>query len=122
MLNQNQEKCIELMVKTDMKQVDIAEELGVTPTTICLWKKQEEFKTAYADAVRAAMPEAAPKAWNTIVDLLKSNNAGIRLAAARDILDRAGFKAEDRLKISGLEGEKTKLDSLIAQITTDKDE
>lgn len=40
-----------------------------------------------------------------------------RLSAAKDFLDRAGFKAMDRMELSGsLENEKTKLDDLLKQM------
>ena len=40
-----------------------------------------------------------------------------RLSAAKDFLDRAGFKAVDRMELSGsLENEKTKLDDLLQQM------
>lgn len=39
-----------------------------------------------------------------------------RLSAAKDFLDRAGFKTKDKLEISGLTEEQTKLDNLLQQM------
>lgn len=42
-----------------------------------------------------------------------------RIKVATDFLDRAGFKPRDKVEISGLEQEKTKLDTLVKQMRGD---
>lgn len=43
MLNENQEKCINLMITTNKTQKQIASEINISEKTICEWKKQKEF-------------------------------------------------------------------------------
>ena len=48
MLNPKQVKCLELMIKGDMTDKDIAAAINITQKTICEWKKNhKEFQDAY---------------------------------------------------------------------------
>ena len=100
MLNSKQEKCISLMVTGSMKQKDIAKAVGVTETTICNWKKKGEFMDKYTDLLKEEMRSVAAKAFKTEVSLLRARSEMVRLMAAKDILDRAGFKAVDKMDLN----------------------
>ena len=102
MLSKKQKKCIEMMLCGDFTQKEIAAEIKVSEQTICSWKKNiPEFMEEYELALREGLKEAAAKAFRTQVNLLNSKNPMTRHMAAKDILDRAGFKAEDKLNING---------------------
>ena len=46
------------------------------------------------------MKDVAAKAFNTEAALLKAKSEMVRLMAAKDILDRAGFKPDENINIS----------------------
>lgn len=120
MLNPKQKKCLELMVRGDMEQKEIAEEIKVSEQTICNWKKSEEFCEEYSSMLRQSINALAARAFRTQVNLLSARSEMVRYTAAKDILDRAGFVAEEKLKISGsLETETSKLDLVLEQLRGD---
>ncbi len=100
MLNPKQRKCIELFVLGDRTQKEIAKELNVTENTISNWKKNAEFDAAYTESLKSSMKGIAAKAFNTEVKLLTARSEMVRLMAAKDLLDRAGFKAEDNIHLN----------------------
>ena len=101
MLNAKQKKCIFMMAAGDMTQAKIAEKLKITEQTICNWKKNDEFNTALDEMTRVAIRSLVGKATLTMNKLLNAESESVRFAAAKDILDRAGFKAQEMLQVSG---------------------
>lgn len=101
MLNSKQRKCVELMAAGGSTQREIAERLHVTEATICNWKKNGEFMAEYASALKNSMREVAAKAFCVEKALLKARSESVRLMAAKDILDRAGFKPDDNINLNG---------------------
>ena len=102
MLNKKQKKCIEMMLFGDLTQKEIAAEIKVSEQTISHWKKHvPEFMKEYESALREGIREAAAKAFRTQVELLSSKNPMTRHMAAKDILDRAGFKADEKVTVNG---------------------
>ena len=100
-LNQKQKKCIELLVAGNRTQKEIAEILHVSENTISNWKKNEEFISEYTSSLKSSMKDVAAKAFNTEISLLKARSEMVRLMAAKDILDRAGFKPDDNVNLIG---------------------
>lgn len=100
MLNKKQKKCIELMVSGDMSQNEIAKTIGVIPGTISDWKKKDEFREEYERANKIVINSIVPKAVQTVKSLLNADSEQVRLAAAKDVLDRAGYKAQDDIKLN----------------------
>lgn len=102
MLNKKQKKCIEMMLCGDFTQKEIASEIKVTEQTISHWKRHvPEFMEEYETALREGIREAASKAFHTQVGLLSCKSAMTRHLAAKDILDRAGFKADEKVTVNG---------------------
>lgn len=102
MLSEQQMKCIELMMTTNKKQKDIASMIGVNQETVSRWvHNDKDFISEYTMAVRQRLNAASAKAYQTMVKLLESKNPSIQYAAARDILDRAGYKPTDKLQVDG---------------------
>ena len=106
-LNNKQLKCIELMVYSDKLKQEIAEELKVSPATISVWQKKEEFQNALRLEMNRGFSTMAVKARKKLDSLLDSNNQGIALAAAREVLNKAGYnevqKIEQTIKDINLE-------------------
>ena len=101
MLNSKQKKCIEMLVFGNQTQRQIASSLHVTEATICNRKKNDEFMAEYTLALKNSMKEVAAKAFHTEMALLKARSESVRLMAAKDILDRAGFKPDDNINLNG---------------------
>lgn len=101
MLSKKQLKCIKLMVDTDMQQKEIAEAIKVSEQTICTWKQNDDFKYEYEKYVKDSIDYSSKNAFRTILKLLKAKSEMVRLQAAKDILDRAGYKAKEKVEITG---------------------
>lgn len=101
MLKLKQRRCIELFVESKKSQKEIAKELRVTENTISNWKKNEEFMEEYTDAIRNRIKYVSAKAFQKEVKLLSAEDEKVQFWAAKDLLDRAGFKPEDNVNIGG---------------------
>ena len=101
MLNSKQLKCIELMVSGENTQKEISKALKVSEVTICNWKKNAEFMDEYNSALKDSIREVAAKAFKTQVKLLTAQSEMVRYMAAKDILDRAGFKPTEKVNVEG---------------------
>lgn len=100
MLKPRQKKCIEMLVSGAMTQADVAAALKVTEQTICNWKKNEEFAAELAAANRLVISSLVPAAVQRTKALLNAESEAVQLAAAKDILDRAGYKPQDNIKLN----------------------
>ena len=100
MLNSKQRKCIELLLEDTKTHKEIAEIIGVSAQTISNWKKNEEFNAEYAFSLKRSMNYIAPKAFKTEVALLSARSEMVRLMAAKDLLDRAGFVADENVNMN----------------------
>lgn len=99
-LNPKQKKCIELMTEGSFTQKQIAETLNVSENTICNWKKNDEFMSEYNTTLKSNINQVAAKAFNTQMKLLNARSEMVRYMVSKDILDRAGFKATEKLDLS----------------------
>ena len=99
-LNANQKICIQLMVEGLLTQKQIANRLGVTENTISNWKKNAEFMGEYNTALKSSINLVAAEAFSTQRKLLKARSEMVRYMAAKDILDRAGFKAPEKIDLN----------------------
>lgn len=100
MLKPKQKKCIEMLVCGSYTQAQISRELKISEQTICNWKKDEEFAAELSKQLRICVQTLAPKAVRTMENLLKSESDNVRFSAAKDILDRTGFKPQEKIEIS----------------------
>ncbi len=99
MLKPKQIKCLELMVRGDMTDKEIATSINITQKTICEWKKKnKEFQEEYNNMMRSSLQFAAPKAFRKQLSLLNSKNDMVAHLAAKDIMDRAGFNPIDKVE------------------------
>ena len=99
MLNSKQKRCIELLVSGDKTQKEISDIINVTEATICNWKKNDDFMSEYTASLKSSMKNVAAKAFQTEIKLLSARSEMVCLMAAKDILDRAGFKADEKLML-----------------------
>ena len=101
MLNKKQKKCLELMAMGELTQKEIANQIKVSEQTICNWKKNKEFMTELNDLIRISIQSLAAKAFKTQTNLLNAKSEMVRYMVSKDILDRAGFKPDDKIKFEG---------------------
>lgn len=115
-----QQKCLELLITGMYKDSEVAEMCGISRKTLWDWKRNdEEFKTEYERLVDNNIKYAAAKAFKKQTELLEAKDEKVAHLAAKDLLDRAGFKQKDKLELSGLEDEKSKLDNILSQMCGD---
>lgn len=89
------------MLAEGVSQKQISKELGVSEQTICKWKKSPEFIDEYKLALWGKVGDAAPGAISTLIYLsTKAKSEATRLAAAKDLLDRLGFKPDESIKVN----------------------
>ena len=99
-LTNQQIKCIELMLDGE-SQESIAKKIGVARETISRWKKQDLFRDKLKEAVNLKFERMAVIAQLTIQNLAtNAQSESVRLNAAKDILDRGGYKPVDEQKIT----------------------
>ena len=99
MLKPKQIKCLELMIRGDMTDKEIAKAINITQKTICEWKKHcKEFQDEYNALMRNSLQYAAPKAFRKQMALLNSKNDMVAHLAAKDIMDRAGFQPTEKIE------------------------
>ena len=110
-----------MLVCGSYTQAQIARELKISEQTICNWKKDEEFSSECSKHLRISLKTLVPKAVKTMEDLLESESDNVRFSAAKDILDRTGFKPSDNINVNGtIVAEQSKLDDLIKQMSEDE--
>lgn len=116
MLSTKQRKCLELMFSGDMTQAEIAASLKVSKQTISNWKKNAEFNKEFANGNRALINALVPKAIKKEAALLDAESEQVQLAAAKDILDRAGYTTpKEEIDTAQLD----KLDNILDEIKAD---
>lgn len=86
----------------------VLESVGIARGTLALWCKQPEFKARVEEHIAEVVDEArrilrrnAAKAAQQIVNIAEygSLQHGVRLQGSKDILDRVGLKAPEKLDI-----------------------
>lgn len=100
MLKPKQKKCIDMLISGMLTQSQIAASLKITEQTICNWKKDKEFADALEKANRSVIGSLVPKAIRKAEALLSAESEQVQLAAAKDILDRAGYKADSNVNLN----------------------
>lgn len=89
------------MVTSSKTQKQIAKEIQISENTISEWKKDKEFKDEIQIQMRENFGSLAVEAQKKLEKLLNSKNEYIQIQAIKDILDRAGYKPKENVKISG---------------------
>ena len=102
-LRPKQVECLKLMMlQPKIKGKELAEALGVTEKTISQWKhKDAEFQSEYNTLVKSKIQYAAAQALEKQISLLNSNNDMVAHLAAKDLIDRAGFSAVEKIDLEG---------------------
>lgn len=100
-LSVTQLNAIALFAEGSKSQKVIAKEVGVSEKTLTLWKKQPLFLETLNAQVHKNMQELTGKAYQVQKKLLEtSKNPWLLYQLSKDILDRAGIKALEKLDIT----------------------
>lgn len=91
-----------LLLASGMKQKDVAEDVSVTPATLCNWQKSIEFKVAVnrytselLDSARNRLISLSNGAIDCIQELLSSDNDQVRLQACKVLLSANGMLGDN---------------------------
>lgn len=108
-ISANQKKAINMLIYQGMKKKEVAEALTVRPATISDWLnigKNPEFVAAYEKELECAdnlrkrdYRTAAQEAQKRLIELAQSKDEDVALKACKDILDRAGDKPSDNVRV-----------------------
>ena len=97
-------QAIELMVSTNMTQLQIAEEIGVCDETVYRWTKKPHFQAKLEEENKKRFHNLAVEAQKEMERLaLKGKREHTRLQACKDILDRAGYKPKEEIDLGGID-------------------
>jgi uncharacterized protein YjcR len=98
-------RAVQLWITGGHKVAEIADLVGVRPKTVRAWLRDPDIKSYIAEfqkenqiLVRSKIQAGSIRALETMIDLLDSPIDGNRLQAAKDLMDRAGFKPEQKVK------------------------
>ena len=100
-LKPKQISAIELLISREMSQKDVATEINVSERTLYNWlRHDEEFRNAMEWYRKEVYKNLAPTAVRTIAEIMiKGASDKVRLAAAQDILSRAGDDAVSKVDL-----------------------
>lgn len=88
------------MVRTEMTQREIAEQLEVSEETVSRWKKRDDYEDLRVTEERKFLGDLSSKSIQTMGKLLKARSELVRFNAAKDILDRTGHKPVDKQDVN----------------------
>lgn len=99
MLSGKQIKVIEYLCE-GKTQADAARLLHIHPNTVTRWLRDTEFKCELRKANEDTLNVAAIQAVDVICKLMKdADSETVQLNAAKDILSRAGYDAENKQRL-----------------------
>lgn len=95
-LPKKQQKTIMLLFSGEMNQGEVADNVGISRTTISAWKQKEVFRQAQDEYNRFMLRDLTSEAIMTMRELLDARSEMVRFSAAKDILDRSMNDAQIR--------------------------
>ncbi|MCG0677973.1 putative small subunit terminase [Lactiplantibacillus plantarum] len=95
-LPKKQQKAIMLLFSGEMNQGEVANNVGISRTTISAWKQKEIFRQAQDEYNRFMLRDLTSEAIMTMRELLDARSEMVRFSAAKDILDRSMNDAQIR--------------------------
>ena len=100
------QRFVHLYVTGQYTQAKLAQLLEVHPNTILAWMKRSDVKNAIADMqdsthemVKADLKNLTVQASAKLRELINSPIDGVALQAVKDVLDRAGHKPKQEIKV-----------------------
>ena len=97
-LNNKHLKAIHLLVYSDKLKQEIAQECGVSATTFSTWYSDPLFQEGIREEMHRGFNHMALKARKKLDELVDCNNPQVALAAAKDVLSKAGYDAPEKIE------------------------
>lgn len=95
-------KALEILVSGDYRTYEeVADRLKINRRTLYNWRNEEEFSKELDRRIRIVVGGIAPRALKKLDELIDSKNEQVALQAAKDMLDRGGFKAAEKIDLNG---------------------
>lgn len=102
MLKPKQKIVIDMLVLGDLTFEQIADNVKISRRTLYNWRMDEEFNAELNNKMRLKISGIAPKALRRMEQLMEdANSEMVSHLSAKDLLDRAGFGAENTVNING---------------------
>ena len=105
-LSAKQEQALELLIINNRMSGDsltieqLAQTIGRSRQTVSSWINHDDvFRAEYDRRIREMNKYAAAHAMNTMIELLDCKHQPTRLGAAKDLLDRAGYKPTEKVSV-----------------------
>lgn len=92
MLKKSQLAAIQLIIYSDKSDGEIAEEVGINPSTLWRWKQTEEFQNGLVEENRRKFKSLQQEALKTLENLVKRGN----FQAAKYILDGNNYAPTEK--------------------------
>lgn len=92
MLKKSQLAAIQLIIYSDKSDGEIAEEVGINPSTLWRWKQTEEFQKGLEEENRRKFKDLQKEALKTMENLVKRGN----FQAAKYILDGNNYAPTEK--------------------------
>ena len=94
------EKALEMLVLGEYNTLgELAKKLKISERTLFNWRQEEEFSKELTRRINIKIGSLAPRALRKMEKLLNSYDEDIVLKSSKDILDRAGYKATDKVNV-----------------------
>lgn len=102
MLKGKKLKALELLVSGECKSYsEVAQRVEISQKTLFNWRSEEEFSQELKRRIDLRISSSVPRAVRRIEKIIGSQNEEVALKACKDILDRSGYKASDRVELDG---------------------
>lgn len=94
-------KALEKLVSGDFETYEgLADELKITSATLRNWRNEEEFAAELERRMRIKIGGIAARALKRMNELI-DEDGNVAFSAAKDILDRAGYKSAEKVSVGG---------------------
>lgn len=92
------DKMLHGLVDEGKTLTDMALEVGVCQSTMSRWFNTDAFQDDLRYEMGRAFGEIAPRALQTLANLLGCGNPSVEFAAAKELLNKAGYKETDKVE------------------------
>lgn len=100
-----QQMAVMLLFAGDKTQAEIANQVGVNPTTLSVWKRQETFRQAQDEYNALMLRDLVSSAVLTLSKLLNARSEMVRYNAASYIVDKAGVLSDAQARKAKVEAD-----------------
>lgn len=108
-ISSKQKKAIEMLIYQGLSKSEVAKALNIAPQTLSRWLNSGK-SPAFVKAFEKELSEAdimrknnyrvmAQKAQDKLIELLECSDKQVAFRACKDLLDRAGDKPEDNMRM-----------------------